>query len=259
MNFFRRRNLFIILVDVLIATLVFVGVFWFRQYRNVNIFDKAWLFPKLPHLFLFIALVGISNFIFKTHRNVWRYAHAREYLMLLVGNFIGFASFYIIERCLGKKLDLFVLVSIYAISLLFMFLIRFSHRAARENTQSNNEKITEKSVVIIGAGNAGIHLLDTLKNNVDSNYKVVMFLDDDKTKIGKCIDNVSINGPIMELDEILKREKVDEIILAIPTLDKNKKKEILELCINLDYRIRILPGTLSALESHTVKKNYGKH
>lgn len=201
----------------------------------------------LPHLMLFIALIGAFQWKFKTYNNIWRYAQANEYLSLFAGNLLGFFLFYVVEIMLGNRMSLFIILSIYTISLTSMFLLRLCYRTIREYTQCE-AKNPDKAVVIIGAGNAGVHLLEVLKNNPHSSLNVVMFLDDDVAKIGKHIHNVLVKGPIKEMKFILEDKNIDEVILAIPSLEKSKKKEIIEQCINLDYRIRILPGTLSVFQ-----------
>jgi FlaA1/EpsC-like NDP-sugar epimerase len=239
---------------LIITTFVFVGVFWTLEYKDMSI---TWVVNRLPHVVLFISLIGIFQSKFKTYNNIWRYAQASEYLSLFAGNFLGFFIYYVIEVILGNKESLFILLSIYAISLTAMFLLRLCYRTAKEYKLCNGKK-SDKAVVIIGAGKAGVHLLEVLKNNPNSSYKVAMFLDDDEAKIGKHIHNVLIKGPIKDMKSILIDESIEDVILAIPSLDKDKKKEVLEQCISLNYRIRILPGTLSVFQKKSHENPWNK-
>lgn len=240
----KYRKAWIILIDLFITTFVFVSVLWALENKDMNL---TWAVARLPHLVLFISLIGFFQFKFKTYNNIWRYAQASEYLYLFAGNLLGFLTFYTIEILSGIKMSAFILLSIYAISLTLMILIRLCYRAVREYAKCT-KKSSDKAVVIIGAGKAGAHLLEVLKNNPYSSYKVVMFLDDDAAKIGKHIHNVLVKGPIKNMKSLLMNLNIDEVILAIPSLDNIKKKEILELCMDMDYRIRILPGTLSLFQ-----------
>ena len=111
-----------------------------------------------------------------------------------------------------------------------------------------------RSIAIIGAGSAGIEIYEELKRNPDSPYRVWCFLDDDKDLIGKRIHGIKIKGPVNSIAEILKNSPVSDIFLAIPTLSEKREKEILDLCSNLPYYIKILPD--SVLSNKNVKQNY---
>lgn len=242
----KYRKVWILLIDLFITTFVYVSVFWVMENKDMTLFRAV---VRLPHLLLFISLIGFFQSKFKTYNNIWRYAQAREYLSLFGGNLLGFFVYYIIEYLLGKRKSIFLLMSICAISLTLMFLLRLCYRSLKESAKCLGKK-TEKRAVIIGAGKAGVHLLEVLSHNRQSAYKVVMFLDDDTAKINKHIHNVLVRGPINDMKSLLMNEKVDEVILAIPSLIDSRRRKILELCIDTDYRIRILPGTLSLFSNN---------
>ena len=50
-----------------------------------------------------------------------------------------------------------------------------------------------------------------------SRYRVIGFLDDDKTKLGAQIHGVEVLGPIDEIEPICREYAVDEILIAIPS------------------------------------------
>lgn len=250
----RYRKVYILFIDLFITTFVYVSVFSMIENKEMKL---SWVVHKLPHLLLFILLIGFFQYKFKTYNNIWRYAQAREYLSLFAGNLLGFCSFYAFLYLFNYQESIFLLLSVCAISLTLMFLLRLCYRTLKESVKCSGKK-NDKAVVIIGAGKAGVHLLEVLKNNPYSRYKVVMFLDDDSAKLNKRIHNILVKGPIINMKTLLSKEKVDEVILAIPSLEIGKKKEILELCMSMEYHIRILPGTLSLFEKNIQDNPWNK-
>ncbi|MAV56035.1 MAG: hypothetical protein CMI79_00670 [Candidatus Pelagibacter sp.] len=112
-----------------------------------------------------------------------------------------------------------------------------------------NKKITGS--VIYGAGNAGKQVCDLiLKNNSDG---VFCFIDDDQKKIGK-----SYNGKIILSIEDLKflsaKQKVPNIILAIPSLDTKKLKKLYNSLNKISSSVSNLP-LKSELNSDIISLN----
>ncbi len=83
-----------------------------------------------------------------------------------------------------------------------------------------------KNAIIIGAGQTGERILREILNSHHVDYHPVGFLDDDPNKLNVYIHNVCVVGTLDDLDTILKSEKIDVIIIAIPTLSHKKIKFI---------------------------------
>ena len=100
----------------------------------------------------------------------------------------------------------------------------------------------KSSIYIIGAGLAG----SMIAREIDSHKvfgKVVAFLDDDETKIGSKIDGIHVLGPIEEATNIIKIEKDDEAIIAIPSINSDRLKEIYFILKNAGFsKIKLLPA-----------------
>jgi FlaA1/EpsC-like NDP-sugar epimerase len=109
-------------------------------------------------------------------------------------------------------------------------------------------------IAIVGAGDAGVRLLEEIMNDPDNRYKPICFIDDSIEKIGKYIHKIEVLGPIKNMPEILKDTPVCEIIVAMPSVIPDRKKEILEICSTLKCKVRTLPDTLKLLENDGPKK-----
>lgn len=70
---------------------------------------------------------------------------------------------------------------------------------------------SEKRVIIVGSGARAQALLRGLPNHPKWNYRIVGFVDSDP----QCKSNLLLGG-ISDLDEILMRQVIDEVIIALP-------------------------------------------
>ena len=96
-----------------------------------------------------------------------------------------------------------------------------------------------KNVVIYGAGNLGLELLQALENNKE--LKVACFLDDDKDKQGRVLLGKKIYSPD-HLNYLSSTKYISYILLALPNISKNQKKEILKKASKYNLSVRTLPS-----------------
>ena len=84
-----------------------------------------------------------------------------------------------------------------------MLLLRFAYRVYRSRVLFSKGS-HQIPVAIVGAGAAGVQLLDELQSNPDSRYSVQCFFDDDLGKLGKRIHGVEVKGTISQVQERLR-------------------------------------------------------
>lgn len=94
---------------------------------------------------------------------------------------------------------------------------------------------TRINCLLYGAGQAGIDTFKTLKNS--KLYEIVGFIDDDELKHNRYIDEVKVIS-FNSLEKTIKTKSVNEIILTMPNLETNKRKDLIEKLIKFNIRIR---------------------
>ena len=98
-------------------------------------------------------------------------------------------------------------------------------------------------VAIIGAGEAGVMLLEEVQSSPNSRYCVKCFFDDDPEKHDHKIHGVDVAGSIEELPFYLETLKIWEVIVAIPSIQEFRRQEILSILAGLDrVKVTIVPG-----------------
>ena len=106
-----------------------------------------------------------------------------------------------------------------------------------------SSKKAEKRVVIYGAGSAGIQLSEALK--VSTEMEPIAFFDSNKTVHNTFLGGIKILDP-KKLEKFIKKKKVDEVLIAMPSVSKSTLSNLLEEIEGYSVKVRILPG-LAAL------------
>ena len=113
----------------------------------------------------------------------------------------------------------------------------------------------EKRTMIIGGGVAGHMLLGEIFNAKESPHEAdkyaaqfdpVCIIDNDPKKIGTEIMGVKVVGHSADIPQYARKYKIEQIILAIPSLSEENRKLIIDLCNETKLPLKIVPfiGTL---------------
>jgi len=115
----------------------------------------------------------------------------------------------------------------------------------------NRSDITKtKSLVIYGAGKAGMKLEDEFRN---TEYKINYFIDDDPIRQDRSIDGVKVLSK-QNLKKLIGDKKLDLLIIAIPSTTKERIKEIHEKLNPYFKTIKILPTIQEILSDKDFSK-----
>lgn len=97
-----------------------------------------------------------------------------------------------------------------------------------------------KRVVIYGAGESGLITKRAIDRDSRAGMEVFAFVDEDHRKSGKTMEGAEI-FPLSKLDELYSSQKVDEVIIAIPSLDKKKKAAFISNALSSNVRVSNIP------------------
>ena len=96
-------------------------------------------------------------------------------------------------------------------------------------------------LLIYGAGETGVETASALA--VSRQFVLLGFIDDDKTKAGRSINGVDIMAP-GDAASAVERMGVTDILLAMPSLGRARRNEIIASLRQLPVHVRTLPGML---------------
>ena len=101
---------------------------------------------------------------------------------------------------------------------------------------------TAKSVLIVGAGEGGRQLVQSIQRDPREQWRVVGFVDDDPRKKHFRYRGVSVRGKIDRLAAVADRTDASSVIVAIPSAGPELISRINQLALEADLDIKVLPG-----------------
>lgn len=104
------------------------------------------------------------------------------------------------------------------------------------------------NILIVGAGVAGQELSEEIDRHFTKKYKIAGFLDDDKNLISKKINGIKILGNINELPKFIKKYRVSEVFIAIPSANGLLIREVMKNCEKQNVTFKIVPRLLEIIE-----------
>ena len=99
-----------------------------------------------------------------------------------------------------------------------------------------------KEVLVVGAGDAGQLVIREMQRNRQLGYTPIGLIDDDPRKKNLRIHGVRVLGTIDELRHILRDNKPDEVILAIPSASGDMRQRVVNLTREGNVPVKTLPG-----------------
>ena len=99
-----------------------------------------------------------------------------------------------------------------------------------------------KRILIIGAGEAGRMVAEEVASSPDLNVEIVAFLDDDPSLQGQQFKGIKVVGAANYLPELAQKEKLDEVIIAIPSAGGSLIRRLLRLCWKVGLPFKLIPG-----------------
>ena len=155
------------------------------------------------------------------------------------------------------------------IQFLAMCGVRFSYRALRIFKGFCNAKAenTYKRVMIVGAGEAGRMLLREIRVENPKTSVACCLVDDNPNKRGRILENVKIEGSRRDIKALVKKHRIDRIIIAMPSASAERRKAILDICKETGCELKMLPGisqilngqaTLAQLRDVSVEELLGR-
>jgi len=108
-------------------------------------------------------------------------------------------------------------------------------------------------VAIYGAGEAGIQLVSALRQS--KQVKPVAFIDDNKLQQKLIIFGLSVIAP-EEIASLVKQKKIERILIAIPSLSHDDRKDIARHLQHLPCAIQIMPSHVDIIQGKNMLDSF---
>ena len=235
------RQMILIVIDAISVILALYGSL---VLRFNGLIEKQYLHHANALVIIVVALSVIIFSLNRLYHSLWQFASVIELKNILIAtllsSFVNIALF----EVTGNKLPRSCYIIYFLLLTMFVGGSRFSYRLIRlmKKDFPTKEKRELEKVMIVGAGEAGEKIYREIYTSQNIYKEVVCFIDDDKTKIGRRIHDVLIYGGRHDIQEACDKYKIDEILVAMPSIDQKEMAEILNICKDTKCKIKKLPG-----------------
>ncbi len=202
---------------------------------------------------VFICVFLATFACFRLYSSIWSVSGLNEGVMIIAAVGVGtviclllnFALAYVpFMKELGFKNSSRTGIGLAAMFLCaFLFITRFGYRISRKfimdaTGYSHRDK---KPTLIVGAGYFGAYVHSQISNGQsDPDCVTVGFVDDNKAKVGMRIDGVKVLGTTKDIPAIAKKKRIQEIIIAIPSISSQRQAEIVTICRETQCHVRLV-------------------
>ncbi|NDY74560.1 polysaccharide biosynthesis protein [Desulfobacter hydrogenophilus] len=251
------KNLFIVL---LLDIILLCASFYLAHLIRFDFIKEQWVDTSFLRLLPYVLGCKILFFyLFDLYKGMWRYTSLSDLINIIKASI--FSTFIIIAFVLYltrfEHISRSVFVIDWCLTVMFIAGLRLFVRLCFE---AFTEKITLQDVkfalfkifrknagsgrgaLIIGAGDYGQKVCREFNENPSVKSRVLGFLDDDRSKIGRKIHGVPVLNVIERVEHTIKSTGAEDVIIAIPSLSADRMRHIVELCKKAGVNFKTIPN-----------------
>lgn len=237
MKKFSYRTVVMLTVD---ALLINAAVYVALLLRFDGMVHPQYLSLYIRHIPLITAINLLSFLVFRLYSRVWEYASINELFSIFKATT---SSLLVIIALIELFNQPYLPRSIYIMSWLGITLLigtsRLWWRLFRD--YHLQPKKIGRRVLIVGAGDAGAMLAREIQSNPSLGLSAVGFIDDDPGKSDKVMLGLQIHGSRSEIPALVREMQIDEIIIAMPSVNRSEVRSIIDVCKQTSASLKILP------------------
>ena len=235
------KRLIALSVDMALCVITVWLAFYLRLDEFVSLTgDSEWasglVWAALISMALAVPIFVMSGF----YRAIFRYSGWPA--LLTVGRAVG--AYGVLYACVFTVLGVAGVPRTVGLiqPMLLLFLVGASRALARvwlgDRYQSILQRAARPRVLIYGAGNSGRQLAQAMANSHD--MQMTGFLDDDDRLHGHVLNGLRIYS-VHDLPTLVSSEGVAHVLLALPSISRDRRNEILNTLAPFKVAVRTLP------------------
>jgi FlaA1/EpsC-like NDP-sugar epimerase len=241
----KYKDVLLLLLDLCV---VVVGYYLaLSMYTNFSSDRFAVFSGSIIQILLVLGIYIIVFFVFDFNRVLWSHISVGEGLRVMTGNVVAsFAVMLLITLGLIEVLPHSVAGIAFFIVTLSHEMIRFSYRGYRYLRKKFSKNNDGTRILVYGGGQAGSILIRefTTSDNIKGN--IIGILDDNPDIKGRYILDKKVLGSGKDLETVIERYDIEEIIVAMPSVPLPELRAILEKCLKTGIPVKSL-GSLEDL------------
>ena len=245
MKKFNVRKFVLVLADIFIIVISGVMLNYLLSLTGI-------IPPEVNRGLFYYTIVNLISctmmmFALGAYSRMWRYFNIKDYIACGFAMAIGFVISFAVFDIMGKPVRKIFFLLYFAVATLGVLLFRFVFKKTfLELVKVGKQDVSERTL-IVGAGNAARMILTEIENakydanNPSHNILPLCMVDDDVTKLHSKINGVEVIGTCPEIPKICVENDITNIIVAIPSLEEEEKRKILDYCSATECKIKVIP------------------
>lgn len=206
---------------------------------------------RAEYIATYLAIFLIGYIYIKMSDRSWSYTNIFDVLNILVLNLVTAVAFVVIMLINEDKgFPITTIVMTYILSVSIQLLCRYAFRLKRYYGKHKKTVSKQKRTIIYGAGEAGAMLAREYLVNPNFPYDLIGFIDDDSKKIGTSIYNIPVLGNKESFDKVIRNEKIEEILIAIPSMNGTELGRVVDRLQGIEgISIKTVPGISEMIDN----------
>ncbi len=246
---FKYRKVIMMIADVMIIFIVGLTCYMAMSFLEISsLYNKRVIVASSITAFVsFVAMSATNGYDIR-----WRHLNPKNHFQcgfcILLGCFFSFMLMRIIDKNLGPRFW----ICFSAGAVISCLLFRLLFRNAFLYIQESGSRPFQKRTLIIGAGQAAKIILDEMNSRLEQTpYYPICLVDDNKLLLHTYVEDVQVKGTVDDIPDLCISEKIDVVMFAIPSLNEQDRKRILDICAQVPCELKVIPYLTELLENHT--------
>ena len=243
----KIRSILLFFTDIIAMNLALMFSFYIRYESFLPDVHRG----EFKEVVIIIILSYIIPLVsFKMYRSLWKNAGFDEFIRASIAVTIGILGSNLLLLIKGTQIP-FVIILVTGI---FIYLAvigaRLSYRVIRRLALFGSIFLEKdyKKVLIIGAGAYAHLIIDEMQKDRENKLRPVAIIDDNPEKLNTYLKGLRILGNRNKIEEIVTKEEIDMIVIAISSINAKNKKEIVEICKKTKVKTKIVPALGEMIE-----------
>jgi FlaA1/EpsC-like NDP-sugar epimerase len=241
------------LVDAAIVIESFAVALLFRFAGNVapEFWSTFWPFAIFAAL-AFVLLLNESG----VYQSILRYTGIYQGVRVASATALATGGLFIADFAVGEILNLrpvplSVILAGAVLAYLQLVAVRLYPRVFYE--LSLREVGRRTRTVIVGTEEAGVALAGHIWRSAAMETQVVGFISDSPGEVGRHIEGVPVLGVVENLEELITKHGIDQVIIAKPQAGREEMDRIWRSCTNAGADVKVMPDLGEVLTQGAIK------
>jgi len=236
-----RRRIFEVFLDLVLVTVAYYTAYLLRFEGTGTVYyligdDFEFFLKSLPVL---LACQIFCFYVLGVYKGVWESTSISDLIAYIKGitAAVALTMLILLFAYRFESYSRVVFIIYWFLMLVLVSLSRLSFRLVDEGVKKSRQR--GKPTLIYGAGVGGQLVAKEIENNRDLELVVVGFIDDNPRKHKRTIMGYPVLGDVNELERIIKKKGIKEIIVSFRKNGDERKKEIKANCQQIGSDIEV--------------------